>query len=55
MPKSAIFEVQSPLVKDSRQFKQREKRLLKAMHVTVNLPLSNVREAVPQKWRENRP
>jgi hypothetical protein len=54
----------------SRQFKQREKRLLKV--VTVNLPLykqlystkksrfvvrrlSNVGEVVPQKWRKNRP
>ena len=36
-PKSAIFGVLSALVKDSRQFKQREKRLLKV--VTVNLPL----------------
>jgi hypothetical protein len=36
-PKSTIFTVLSALVKDSRQFKQREKRLLKV--VTVNLPL----------------
>ena len=39
-PKSAIFGVLSAFVKDSRQFKdfrQREKRLLKV--VTVNLPL----------------
>jgi hypothetical protein len=34
---SIIFGVQSDLVKDSRQFKQREKRLLRV--VTVNLPL----------------
>jgi hypothetical protein len=57
--------VLSALVKYSRQFKQREKRLLKV--VTVNLyhytnnyntkklhfvvrRLSNVGEAVPQKW-----
>ena len=58
-PKSAIYEVLFALVKDSRQFKHREKQLLKV--VTVNLPyiiqttiiLSNVGEAVPQKWREN--
>jgi hypothetical protein len=36
-PKSAILGVLSALVKDSRQFKQREKRLLKV--VTVNLLL----------------
>jgi hypothetical protein len=36
-PKSAIFGVLSAFVKDSRPFKQREKRLLKV--VTVNLPL----------------
>ena len=36
-PKSAIFGVLSALVKDSRQFKQREKRLLNV--VTVNLRL----------------
>ena len=35
--KSAIFGVLSALVKDSRQFKQRENRRLKV--VTVNLPL----------------
>ena len=36
-PKSATLGVLSALVKDCRQFKQREKRLLKV--VTVNLPL----------------
>ena len=63
-PKSAILGVLSALVKDFRQFRQREKRLLKV--VTVKLPLytnnyntrnlyfvvrrlSNVGEAVPHK------
>jgi hypothetical protein len=60
--------VLSALVKDSKQVKQREKRFLKV--VTVNLSLykqlitttlnvvrrlSNVGEAVSQKWRKNRP
>jgi hypothetical protein len=63
-----FWGILSALVKDSRQFKQRDKRLSKL--VTVNLPiykqlyntikklyfgvrrLSNVGEAVPPKWRK---
>jgi hypothetical protein len=38
-PKSAIFEVLSALVEDTRQFRQREKRLNNCIVLRVHLPL----------------